>query len=335
MNESIKSKIPLLFLLSISISWGFYYQSDSWLNDYGHANFEWLFLLDALLVLPIVCFMCVKNNKQAILKAVVLVSLAIWVASYIIPEQNKLLLNHLESGRYLVMAAILALEIAAVMTVYFSIKVAIGKDQDPDISIDTAVKRYLGDTVLAKVFSFETRMWTFAFFAKRIKAGSFHGRQHFSYHQKDGAKSNLLGFIFLIALEVPLMHLFLHYVWSPFGANIITLLTLASLVFFVAEYRAVSRRPVSLVGNELVIRYGLYHSFIIPLNNIANIQQHDEYVARAQHIKRYNYSGNPNVKIELKVPQGAVESVFIGLDNPGQFISAVVDSASLTPQYNN
>ncbi|WP_240479540.1 hypothetical protein [Pseudoalteromonas rubra] len=229
------------------------------------------------------------------------------------------------------MAAILALEIAAVMTVYFSIKVAIGKDEDPDISIDTAVKRYLGDTVLAQVFSFETRMWTFAFFAKRIKAGSFNGRQHFTYHQKDGAKSNLLGFIFLIALEVPLMHLFLHYVWSPLGANIITLLTLASLVFFVAEYRAVSRRPVSLVGNELVIRYGLYHSFIIPLNNIANIQLHDEYVARAQHIKRYNYSGNPNVKIELKVPQDAVESAFIGLDNPGQFISTIansIDSAS-------
>ncbi|ALU42166.1 hypothetical protein [Pseudoalteromonas rubra] len=80
-----------------------------------------------------------------------------------------------------------------------------------------------------------------------------------------------------------------------------------------------------MVGNELVIRYGLYHPLVIPLRNIAKIQLHDEYVARAQCVKRYNYAGNPNVKIELAEPQGAVEYIFTGLDNPEQFISAVIN----------
>ncbi|MCG7563083.1 PH domain-containing protein [Pseudoalteromonas sp. McH1-42] len=323
MSDSIKSKVPVIFLLCISIWWGVYYQSDSWLNDYGHANFEWLYLLDALLVLPVLCFLCVKNYKQALLKAIVLVCLAILVGSYIIPEHSKLLWHYLESGRYFVLAAILLLELVAAITVYFSIKVAIGQLEDPDSAIETSVNRYLGDSTLARLFTFEIRMWTFALFAKRVKAEHFCGEQHFTYHQKDGAKSNLLGFIFLIVLEMPIMHLFLHFVWSPLAANIVTFLTFASLVFFVAEYRAVSRRPVSLVGNELVIRYGLFHSFVIPLRNIAKIQSHDEYVARAQCVKRYNYAGNPNVKIELAEPQGAVEYIFIGLDNPEQFISAV------------
>ena len=53
MKPSIKSKIPLAFLTLISIWWGYYYASLNALNEYGNAKHEWLFMLDALLVLPI------------------------------------------------------------------------------------------------------------------------------------------------------------------------------------------------------------------------------------------------------------------------------------------
>ena len=55
MLKSIKSKIPFVFLISISLFWGIYYQGKHPLNDFGNANFEWLYLLDALIVLPVLC----------------------------------------------------------------------------------------------------------------------------------------------------------------------------------------------------------------------------------------------------------------------------------------
>lgn len=102
MNDSIRSKLPFLFLVCISTWWGFYYQSNSKLNDYGSANFEWLFLLDALIVLPIICFFCAKDKKEGVLKAVVLSCLAVLIGSYVIPEQSKLIWHYLENGRYFV-----------------------------------------------------------------------------------------------------------------------------------------------------------------------------------------------------------------------------------------
>ncbi|MTJ01539.1 hypothetical protein [Idiomarina piscisalsi] len=332
MSSSIKSKVPFLFLVCISIWWAFYYQSDSKLNDYGSANFEWLFLLDALVMLPIICFLCVKDRKEALLKSIILMCLAVFIGSYIIPEQSKLIWHYLESGRYFVLAVILLFEIVAILTVYLAIKAAIGKRQDPDTSIEKPIKNYLGEGPAAKLLSFETRMWTYAFFAKRVEPENFSGEQHFTYHEKDGAQSNLLGFVFLIAFEAPIMHMFLHFIWSPFAANIVTLLTAFSLVLFIAEYRAVAKRPISLVGNKLFIRYGLYQPLTIPLNNIARIHKNIEFVKRSRFVKRYNYSGIPNVEIELIEPMGKVQRVFLGVDSAEQFISAVLASAS---RYNN
>ncbi|WP_404340184.1 hypothetical protein [Pseudoalteromonas mariniglutinosa] len=328
MSSSIKSKIPFLFLVCISIGWGFYYQSNSKLNDYGSANFEWLFLLDALIMLPIICFMCVKDKKQALLKSIILMCMAVFVGSYIIPEQSKLIWHYLESGRYFVLAIILLFELGAILTVILSIKAAISKREDPDLSIEKPIKQYLGEGAVAKLLSFEARMWTYALFSKRVESESFSGEQHFTYHKKDGAQSNLLGFVFLIAFEMPIMHLFLHFIWSPFAANMVTLLTVFSLLFFIAEYRAVARRPVSLVGNKLFIRYGLYQPLVIPLSNIATIHQNIEFVKRSRFVKRYNYSGFPNVAIELIKPVGKVKSVFLGVDSAEQFISAVLAEAS-------
>lgn len=325
MSESIKSKFPFLFLIGISVWWAFYYQSNSSLNDHGKANFEIFYLIDALIVLPIVCFFCVKDRKEALLKSVVLGCVAILIGSYIVPEQSKFIWHYLESGRYLVLAVVLLFEIVAVLTVYLAIKSALGLQQDPDFSIENPIKRLLGDGPLAQLLSFETRMWTYALFSSRIDPANFSGQQHFTYHQKDGAQSNLLGFVCLIVFELPLMHLLLHFIWSPMAANVVTLLTIFSLAFFCAEYRAVSRRPISIDCNALVIRYGIYRPLSIPLKNIARIRRCNEFVKRSKLVKRYNYSGVPNVAIELVAPEGHVRQVYIGVDKPESLIAAVRD----------
>ena len=226
------------------------------------------------------------------------------------------------------MAVILLFELVAILTVYLAIKATIDRSEDPDLSIEKPIKKYLGESPVASLLTFETRMWTFTFFPNRIKPEHFRGEQHFTYHQKDGAKSNLLGFIFLIAFEMPIVHLVLHFIWSPLAANIVTLLTICGLVFFIAEYRALSRRPISLVCNKLFVRYGLFQPLVIPLENIVKIDRNDEFVPRSKFIKRYNYTGNPNIRIELSEPLGSVNSILIGVDNPEFFISALLDSAS-------
>lgn len=324
MNSSIKSKIPLLFLIAISISWGFYYQSNGRLNDFGAANFEWLYLIDGLLVLPALCFLCIEDKKQALLKAVLFSCLVVMIGSYIIPEKSKFVWHYLESGRYFILGLVLLIECIAISTVYLAIKSTLNLNGDPDLAIEEPINRFLGETLVAKLLSFEIRMWTYALFAGRINTAQFRGKQHFSYHQKDGAESNLLGFIILIIFELPIMHLLLHFLWSPLVANVVTVLTIFSLVFFIAEFRAVSRRPISLADKELIIRCGIYQRLTLPLSNIANIRRNSNHIKRSRSVKRYDYSGAPNILVELIKPIGDVNRIYLGVDEPDALATAVL-----------
>lgn len=323
MSTTFKQKLPLIFLLGISLSWGLYYQGEHRLNDYGTANFEWLYLLDALLVLPLMCFICIRDKKQAAIKAVVLCSLAVLVGSYIIPAQSKFIWYYLESGRYLLLPLILLFELAAMLTVYLAIRAALKQGSEPDSAISQPIQRILGKGITADILTFETRIWTYALFARQIKPEQFLGERHFSYHLIDDVKTNALGFILLIALEIPLVHLLLHFAWSPLAANIVSGLTLLSLVFFVAEYRAMARRPVSVDDDNLYIRYGIFNSRIVRLTDIAAIALHTGYVARASGTKRYNFTGSPNVAIELQQAGDNIKYLYLGLDQPQALIDFI------------
>ena len=61
----------------------------------------------------------------------------------------------------------------------------------------------------------------------------------------------------------------------------------------------------------------------IEFSNIQSVSKNDVFIKRAKSIKRYNYSGIPNIKIELVNPIGKVKTVFLGVDQPPIFIHTV------------
>jgi hypothetical protein len=326
MKTKLKTHFPLLFLVSICCWWAFYYQSNSQINNYGAANFEWLFLLDSLLVLPVLCFVCISDKKKAGIKALTFVCLAVLLGSFIIPEQSKIVWLYLEDARYAVLALFLAFELTAITSVYLAVRAALKTHIDPDCAIQEPIERYLGKSIVSKIIGLESRMWTYALFANRVNAANFDGNQHFTYDKKDGAKSNLLGFILVTLIEIPLMHLLLHFVWSPLAANIVTGLTLFGALFFIAEYRAVSLRPISISKSHLTVRYGILSPFVVPIENIKKVCEHDEFVGRGASLKRFNYFGVPNVKIRLKEPIAEVSDIYIGVDEAQKFRHALEDA---------
>ncbi|MCO7188582.1 MULTISPECIES: hypothetical protein [unclassified Pseudoalteromonas] len=325
MKPSIKRKVPLAFLTIVSIWWWFYYSSFNALNAYGNANYEWLFMLDTLLVLPVLCFFCESDKQKALLKAAVLCCTSVFIGSLIIPEHNKVIFHFLESGRYFVLSIILVLELSALITVCLAVRALLAKQEDPDLAVANPIEKIFGSSFFSSTLALEGRVWSFALFASRIQSSAYKGKQHFYYDKKDGAQSNLLGFILLIVIEIPLVHLLLHFLWSSTAANITTGLTLFGLVFFFAEYKAVGRRPISIYGNNLIIRYGLYAPFTIPLDNISEIRLNNCYVKRSSNVKRFNYSGVPNVVIKLSSPINGKNKVYLGVNVPETFINTVKD----------
>jgi FtsH-binding integral membrane protein len=308
--------IPFIFLVLASCFWAYFYQSSIWLNEYGSYKPEWLLIIDGLLVLPILCLVCIENKKEAINKAIVYGCLIVLLGSLIIPESSKLYWNYLESLRYLALAAFLLLEVVTIFTVIFAIKASLDKSQDPDLSISEPIESIVGKSAISQLLCFEARVWTYLLFSSRISKNNFEGNSHYYGYKKDGTKSNLMGFIMLIAFELPIMHLILHFVWSPIAANIISALTLIGLVFFISEYKAISIRPISITGESLTIRYGLWNPVKIRHSEIKSVILNYIFVRRASDVKRFNLSGVPNIKIELL----SGNKIYLGLDSPRDFI---------------
>ncbi|PAJ75061.1 hypothetical protein CJF42_07070, partial [Pseudoalteromonas sp. NBT06-2] len=153
-------------------------------------------------------------------------------------------------------------------------------------------------------------------FSKKIRQQYFTGDSHFTCHKKDGTQSNQLGFILIILFELPIMHLLFHFILSPFAANLTTGLTLLGLAFFLAEYKAISIRPVSITPNSLIIRYGVLNPLEISLANIESIQLSSGFIRRSSNVKRFNLAGNPNVEIQLN----SGKFIYLGVDSPSDFI---------------
>ena len=319
-----KQHVPLLLLLLISVTASFYYLNNGVWNDYGQTKPEWMLLIDGLLFLPLVCFYCIDDKKQAALKAVVYASLMVLLGSYLIPDGNKQLWHYLESGRFVVIALFVVFEVITMLTVFFAIKASLSKTIDPDSAIIQPIEKLLGQGKLANLMAFEARAWVYTLFPNRVDVSRFRGDLHFHGHLKDGTQSNLLGFIIIILFGLPLEHLLLHFIWSPFAANVITGMMVFSLVFFVAEYRAISRRPVSIdqINRQLIIRYGLFAPLLLSFEDIVSVSENSVSIPRAKAYKRYNLFGSPNVKITDQ--QG--HDYFLGLNQAAVFIEALQQS---------
>ena len=205
-----KHHMPLMLLLVMAMTWSFYYLSNGAWNDFGRTKPEWMLLIDGLLFLPLVCFYCIDDKKQAAIKAVVYASLMVLLGSYLIPDGNKQLWHYLESGRFVVIALFVVFEVMTMLTVFFAIKASLSKTIDPDSAIIQPIEKFLGQGKLANLMAFEARAWVYALFPSRVDVSRFRGDLHFYGHLKDGAQSNLLGFIVMILFATPLDHLLLH-----------------------------------------------------------------------------------------------------------------------------
>lgn len=317
--STLKRQIPLLSLIVMSVWWSVFYQYNHVFNGYGQANDEWLLLVDGLIVLPLICFFCIENKKEALIKSIAYIAIIILVGSLAIPAQEKLLWPYLEKLRYLVLVGFVLFELVTIYSVFTSIKLSLSLSKDPDEAISNAIASKFGRGIIGSIMTFEATIWTYFLKAQRINRVAFSGIEHFSVDQKDGTKSNLLGFILLMIFELPIMHLLLHFIWSPFAANVVSMLTITGIIFFVAEYRAISIRPVSIAENRLIIRYGIYPLNTVEFSDIESVDLHKEFVRRQPNVKRYNLAGVPNVKIKLLNQH----EIYLGVDKPAKFVSSL------------
>ncbi|CCN38496.1 conserved membrane hypothetical protein [Vibrio nigripulchritudo SO65] len=316
MSTRTRYVIPFAFFFVVCLFWSYFYlTSGTWIH-FPSDKPEWFLLVDGLIALPLLCYLCIKDKKQATTVAMIYFGAVVTLGSFILPASSKFLWSYLEYARYLIVPLFLIFEGAVLATVILMIRQKLNYGGDPDRAISQPLEDKFGKNLLTKWAAFEIRVWAYALFSQKIAKTHFLGEKHFSYHQKDGAQSNVLGFILIIVFEIPFTHILLHFLINPLVANVVTVLTLAGMHFMIAEYKALSRRPISLGEDRLYIRYGVIHSREIEYAKIRSVQLHDQAVKSNRTTQVLNLSGVPNVRIVLR----SGNLIYLGVDCPAEFV---------------
>ena len=200
-----------------------------------------------------------------------------------------------------------------------------------DFAIQAALIATMKSPLLLKVLKTELLTLYYAFFANFERGGVISRYKQFSYTKSSNAHDVFL-FVALSQLPfLPFIHLLIEYKKGPGPAWAITLLTLWSVVWFLAQVEAVKFRPIELSDDRLIYRFGLSWSADIPLSKIKMARKIDvSEMIGGDDLFLSPMGSKRSVILEFEAPirfsgpymlKRCEEKAAISLDNPSRFLN--------------
>lgn len=135
-------------------------------------------------------------------------------------------------------------------------------------------------------------------------------------------------FVAITAVELPVVHLLVASLWSHVAASILSLISLAMILWLIAFIRSLSRRPVLVDETEVTMRIGLLKSVTVPAASIAGLRTSWPRESLKQRgVLNFALINYPNVMLDLDPPlqgrRGKLIAIAHRLDDPSGFAAAI------------
>jgi len=223
--------------------------------------------LDLLIVVPFLYFLLIRKTTIPLTTVVPVMLIGVLIGNYLLPEGERTYLNLFKTW------ALPFIEISVLVLIVMKVRQTL--HQFKKVS---AISPDFYDGVKATCLElFPTKLAPFvAAEISVIYYGIIHWRhkklapEEFSYHKNSGTHALMGALLMAIVVETVAIH-FLISEWNNTIAWILTGLSLYSVVQIGGIAKSLSRRPV-VVGNEkLVLRYGIMNQAEISYDKITSI----------------------------------------------------------------
>ena len=97
------------------------------------------------------------------------------------------------------------------------------------------------------------------------------GAAAFGVRRRSGYGPVLVGLLFALVAEAIAVHLLVRR-WSVVAAWILTILTAYAVLWLIGDFRALGRRSILVIGEELIVRLGLRWTVRVPLEEIRAVR---------------------------------------------------------------
>lgn len=147
----------------------------------------------------------------------------------------------------------------------------------------------------------------------------------FSYHR--AVAPMMWVFVALASVELVVSHLLVGLFLGWIAALVLSVLTLASIVWLVSAIAAMRRLPVTLDTDRLVMRAGTLKTIAVPIASIAGLRREwREDALKAEGVRNLALIAHPNVIVDLDPPlpgRKPIRAVAHRLDDPAAFARAI------------
>jgi hypothetical protein len=331
-NNSQGKGLKMLFLLlAICIFGGAWYLGHY--TDFIGQSFtnEVLVTTCMTVLVPLLYFVLIAlSNKQGIIPLLVGFLICTIVASFILPDEQKTVLGYVETCLIVtetLLVILIALKIRRIV-IYYKEEKASNNHYGFSRQVKAAAARAMGSEAVGEIIAAEVTNIYYSFFFYKIKSEVPEGATPFTSYKEYKLLFIVVGIIGLI--EVVGAHFLLDFMFSSTTAWVVTIITIYGMLFLIAEFVVMVRRPSILFGDKFYFQMGLRWSAIIPLQAIDKIVKLDYKMDTNKMMKCAIQSQYANVVLFFKEEQ-VINGVF-GLKKKGKALLINVDEPELLIQ---
>lgn len=256
------------------------------------------FTLDFLFTVPLLYLFLIRKTSIPAITVVPLSLLMLFLASSYVPDEFQ----HYVSLYKVYALPLLELGVLAFLVVKTRrarrVYKATGNTTDMYDRLKQAAEEVIpAPRLAAAVLATEAGMFYYAlagFRKSKIKAG-------FTYHRETGLGAVMGAFMLLIIVEAIAVH-FLLMLWSELAANLLTFVSLYSLVYVLAIAGAARHRPHQLTQDGLLVRFGLQET-LVPLHQITSLERLRGEVPEGKQVASLGMLSNFNLVLSVAEPQ--------------------------------
>jgi len=290
-------------------------------------------LADFLVTFPAAYYFIIVRRLKTKPRSMVLVISLCCVAGYVLLPQHQR--GYILQVRKLT-SVVELLFIIYCVTRFNKIRAAYKNEQllfaDPVYNLRTAMAAVLGDTLPIEVLAAEAAMLRYGLLCWKKEKSSVNKGIRFSTHKESGYIAIWCIILVAVTVEMIAVHLALQK-WSHIAANIVTLLTLYSIIFLIADLSAILKRKVLVNGGQIILRTGLRWRVTTTTGNISTIKKiTTDHPSDKTCYKGGAVKSNCNLLITFKQPviveklYGAgkeFSSILMGIDDADGFIETL------------
>lgn len=254
---------------------------------------------DLLLTVPLVYFLLIRKTAIPKTTVIPIMIAGLLIGTYFLPKEGQMGLKLFKTWFLPI------LEISILAYVGFKVRKAIIKYRtlkNSTLDFFTALKSTCSEILpkpLVAPFVTEIAVIYYGFINWTTRPLQ---QNEFSYHKKSGTPALLGAIIFIIAIETFALHIVLAK-WSVIAAWIFSGLSIYSSIQMLGFAKSLSRRPICLTDNHLILRYGIMNETHISYTDIESVDLSRKRIDKEEHIKKLSPFGElerHNVIIYLK-----------------------------------